>query len=113
VLIRASVEENSLKIEIKDTGIGLSVDNQKKLFKAFSQADTSTTRQYGGTGLGLIISKKLIELLKGDIALTSKEHQGSVFWITLPLTNPTLISSSPLADKPIKSGLNWLHICDS
>jgi two-component system sensor histidine kinase BarA len=104
VLIRASVEENSLKIEIKDTGIGLSVENQKKLFKAFSQADTSTTRQYGGTGLGLIISKKLIELLKGDIALTSKEHQGSVFWITLPLTNPTLISSSPLADKPIKSG---------
>ena len=71
--------------EVSDSGIGMTPEQQAKLFQAFSQADASTTRKFGGTGLGLAITKRLCNLLGGDVAVTSEEGQGSRFAITLPL----------------------------
>ncbi|CAG7856447.1 hypothetical protein MCAMS1_00933, partial [biofilm metagenome] len=74
-----------IRIEIKDTGVGISVDAQASLFQPFSQADTSTARRFGGTGLGLSICNDLVKLMGGMIGLESALGQGTLFWFTLPL----------------------------
>jgi len=71
--------KNEIIIRVQDSGIGISEDNQKKLFSAFSQADDSTSRQFGGTGLGLALSKELSRLMHGSISITSKEGKGTEF----------------------------------
>lgn len=78
-------DDFKIKFEVKDTGIGLSQKEQKRLFKLFSQADSSTTRKYGGTGLGLAISKQLVELMGGKIWVESEENEGSNFIFELKL----------------------------
>ena len=91
VLVRASVlrtlgAETMVRFEVRDRGIGIAAEELPKLFAPFHQADPSTTRRYGGTGLGLVISKQLAELMGGEVGVDSKPGEGSTFWVDLPFT---------------------------
>ena len=86
ILVRVSPEpQDRLRFEVEDTGIGIPADKHAEVFQAFAQADASTTRRYGGTGLGLTISQRLVQLMGGDITLDSAPGAGSKFSFTLPL----------------------------
>lgn len=81
--------------EIIDTGMGISVENQEKLFQPYAQADASINRRFGGTGLGLNICRMLVEAMNGHLGLTSVENQGSTFWFDLPLATGNVTSIEP------------------
>ncbi len=83
-----------LRFEVRDTGIGMSSEVQDKIFERFVQADESTTRRYGGTGLGTTIAKQLVELMSGAIGVISHQSRGSVFWFEVPLTKIGSVTSN-------------------
>ncbi len=109
VVVRIMLDDDKdsncmIRITVADTGIGLHEDEQKKLFNAFAQADTSTTRRFGGAGLGLVISKKLVEQMGGKIGLESEIEKGSTFWFTLDLNKQRSSEEAEqkILDTPLK-----------
>ena len=101
-----------LRIEVQDTGIGMSEEVQAKIFEEFAQADVSHTRVFGGTGLGLAICRKLVECMGGEIGVESSQEEGSIFWFTLPLD----LAGSPekfLTAVPKLYGLKTMIVTES
>jgi len=85
---------SKIKFAVVDTGIGISKENQKKIFEKFSQADTSTTRKFGGTGLGLSISRAFVELMGGELAIESELKKGTTFYFEIPYIKAAIKGSS-------------------
>lgn len=105
-VIRLADDDDTVRVrfEVIDTGIGIPVEDQHRIFDTFNQADDSATRRYGGTGLGTAISKQLIELMGGQIGLQSSPRQGSRFWFALDFQRPSVeqgMSAGGLADKKL------------
>ncbi len=94
-----TAETVTVRCTVEDTGIGISADQMARLFRSFSQADSSTTKRYGGAGLGLAISKQLVEMMGGQIGCESQPGQGSRFWFTATLGKsqeaPAPVESAP------------------
>ena len=117
IVVRLSLVEQHgprvlLRIDVEDTGIGIPADQRGRLFEAFTQADTSVTRKYGGTGLGLVISKQLAEIMGGKIGVDSEVGKGSRFFFTVSL------EERPASDRVAKarttlSGLRALIVDDN
>ena len=110
---RVSETENHCVIgfEVRDTGIGIDEQGQSRLFKAFSQADGSTTRKYGGTGLGLAISQKLVNMMNGEIKVTSQPGKGSSFYFTAEFEKQSVALKS--VTRQDLSGLRVLIVDDN
>lgn len=102
--VRLSIEttddKDKLRLSVKDSGCGISSEAQQQLFEAFSQADTSTSRQYGGTGLGLTICKELTQMMNGSITVNSAPGKGSTFSVNLQLPVTTGAQLATVNDKP-------------
>ena len=101
-------ERAALTMEVTDTGIGIPADRIDRLFKSFSQVDSSTTRHYGGTGLGLSIVKRLAELMGGEVGVHSKVGQGSTFWVRVEVD---VVKEQPVR-RPIGLGRKILIVDD-
>ncbi|MBF0525680.1 MAG: response regulator [Deltaproteobacteria bacterium] len=118
ILIKAELAEDNpgyciLRISVADSGIGITPEQMEKLFSAFSQADTSITRQFGGTGLGLAISKHLIEMMDGEISVESEPGRGSTFTFTAKFLKGTEEQERPFLVSADITGLKVLVVDDS
>ncbi len=85
MLKKQNTDDAQIEFSVKDTGIGMNIQKQSRLFRAFEQGDNTTTKEYGGTGLGLVISKQLVEMMGGKVWFESEEDKGTLFGFTLPL----------------------------
>ena len=94
------------KCGLEDTGPGIPAEKVDRLFEKFNQVDGSTTRRYGGTGLGLAISKQLVNLMGGEVGVTSQIGEGSTFWFTMPLQ----LDAQPHAEPVPVADLRGLHV---
>jgi len=83
-------DEHSVEFQVRDTGIGMTPEQMARLFEPFTQADAQTSRRYGGTGLGLALTRRLCRLMKGDVRASSIAGEGSVFTVELPARGPSI-----------------------
>lgn len=110
---RSAGDRADLQFTVRDTGIGIPADRLDRLFKSFSQVDASTTRRFGGTGLGLAISKRLVELMGGEISVTSEPGQGSAFSFTIAVEGSAPVKEAmPPGSEPVRHGLRTLIVSD-
>lgn len=105
-LVNQTATHASIKFSVSDTGIGIPAERTDRLFQTFSQVDTSSTRKYGGTGIGLAISKKLTELMDGEIGVESEFGKGSTFWFTIPFEKQ---AHDSMPTTPARANLNGLR----
>ncbi len=111
VKIKSSLVEkrgkfNRIKVEIIDSGIGITEENLKILFNAFQQVDNSTKKSFGGTGLGLAISKELCRMMKGEVGVTSAWGKGSTFWFTIEIKQTDISPMMAKKDEPVYKVVN-------
>lgn len=102
-IISSQETKTVVRFEVSDTGIGIPTRQQSKIFESFTQADTSTTRRYGGSGLGLTIAKHMVEVMGGNLSFQSTENVGSRFWFDLSLDKDLPVQSSNKEVKAIAS----------
>jgi signal transduction histidine kinase len=112
VLDSASDHAISVRFEVRDTGIGISKEAQRRIFESFVQADGSVTRRYGGTGLGLSISRELIWRMGGELRVESIPGRGSTFWFVLPFekVQETVIESGQVIRPGVESNCSSVEI---
>ncbi len=111
--LQLSTDSLHLEIAINDTGVGISKDDQTRLFQPFSQVDAATTRVYGGSGLGLSICRGLVELMQGSITLESEPGRGSTFRLALPFRRIELKGRTPEPDASLLAGRRTLVVDDN
>ncbi|MBW6468758.1 MAG: response regulator [Coriobacteriia bacterium] len=111
VTIRARQDDEDVVVSVHDTGIGISAEDQEKLFTKFYRVDSSLTRDIGGTGLGLSICKSVVELLGGDVGCESVAGEGSTFWFSLPMASCEIVRK-PELEGPLESAGGLVLVVD-